>query len=132
MPEESIPSRSSVVWKSEMLVVISLRPRRWRELIAPSARRGDPLRLFDVAVHLRDQLLDRVEALLAAQALEERDAQDLAVDVLVEVDQVGFDEQAAAGGERWPYPDVHRRRVAVRPSGIHAMARTDVGVVRHQ
>ena len=61
---------------------------------------ADLARLLDVAVHLRDQLVDRVEALLAPHPLQERDPQRLAVEVAVEVDQVGLDQQAAAGLER--------------------------------
>ena len=53
-----------------------------------------------VAVHLLDQPVDRVEALLAAHPLEERDPQLLPVEVPVEADQVRLDQQPAAGLER--------------------------------
>src|SRR6185436_13430081 len=60
---------------------------------------GDPLRRLDVPVHLLHELVHRVEPLLAAQPLQERDAERLAVDVGVEADQVGLDQEAAAGLE---------------------------------
>ena len=45
------------------------RTGRWRPQLGGSG--GDPARVLDVARHLLDQLLDRVEAQLAAQAREE-------------------------------------------------------------
>src|SRR3712207_8376834 len=45
------------------------------------------------------ELLDRSEALLAPHALHERDAQGLAVEIALEVDQVRLDEQPPAGLE---------------------------------
>ena len=56
-------------------------------------------RLLDVAMHLRDQVLDAREPPLAAQPLDERDPQRPAVEVAVEVDQVGLDQHPAAGLE---------------------------------
>src|SRR5918911_5459928 len=67
--------------------------------------------LVDVRAHLLDERLDRVEALFAAQPLEELEAQRLAVEVAVEVEQVGLDELAPAGDEHGPHADVRGRRV---------------------
>src|SRR3954454_10091018 len=60
---------------------------------------GDGPGLVDVRAHLLDERLDRVEAPLAAQALEEFEAQRLAVEVAVEVEQIRLDELPAAGHE---------------------------------
>src|SRR5689334_20555224 len=57
--------------------------------VAGSSRDRPGLR--DVRAHLLDERVDRLEALLAAQPLEELEAQRLAVDVAVEVEQVGLD-----------------------------------------
>src|SRR5437588_4005628 len=54
---------------------------------------------LDVASDLRHQLLHRGEEPLAAQALDEVDAQLRAVQVALEVDQVGLDQHPAAGLE---------------------------------
>ena len=56
----------------------------------------DAARVVDVALHLLDELLDRVEAQLAAQAREERQPQLAAVEVAVEPEQERLDEQPAA------------------------------------
>src|SRR4051794_8183649 len=98
---------------------------------------GDGSGLVDVRAHLLDERLDRVEALLAAQALEELEAQRLAVQVAVEVEQEGLDELAAAGHEHRPHADVRGRRVGLarrgrRPARVHAVARRDVAVGREQ
>src|SRR5690242_15537997 len=61
--------------------------------------------LVDVRAHLLDERLDRVEALLAAQPLEELEAKRPAVQIAVEVEQIGLDELAAAGHEH--RPDAH-------------------------
>ena len=53
-------------------------------------------------MHLLDQRVDRVEALLAAQALEEVQPQLAAVEVILEIEQEGLDEQPAPGDERRP------------------------------
>ena len=63
-----------------------------------------------------------VEALLAAQPGDERDPQGLAVEVAVEVDQVGLDQHPAAGLEGRPHADVDGRRVAVGERGVDAVA----------
>src|SRR3954449_5655188 len=72
---------------------------------------GDRPGLVDVAPHLLDEGLDGVEALLAAQPLEELQPERLAVDVVVEVEQEGLDELAAAGDEHRPHAHVRCRRV---------------------
>src|SRR5829696_1392211 len=68
-----------------------------RETVARSG--ADDACGVDVEGHLADQRVDRFEALLAAQALEERELERLPVEVAVEVQQVGLDELAAAGDE---------------------------------
>src|SRR4051812_43026217 len=69
---------------------------------------GDRARLVDVVAHLLDQRLDRVEALLAAQALHELDPQPRAVQVAVVVEQERLDQLAATGDEHRPHADVRR------------------------
>src|SRR3954452_13166610 len=81
--------------------------------------------LVDVPAHLLDERIDRVEALLAAQPLEELQAQRLAVDVLREVEQEGLDQLAPAGREHGPHADVggrgvRRARGDRRAAGIDA------------
>src|SRR5829696_8962396 len=78
---------------------------RWRNS-ASGGGRADLTRLVHVAPHLRDELVDRLEAPLAAQALEERDPQRLPVEIAVEVQKVGLDQQAATGLERGTDADV--------------------------
>src|SRR4051794_30673681 len=68
---------------------------------------GDRPSLVDVPAHLLDERVDRVEALLSAQPLEELEAQRLAVDVGVEVEQERLDQLASAGHEH--RPDAHVR-----------------------
>src|SRR5215216_1409180 len=85
----------------------------------------------DVALHLLDERIHGVEALLATHALDERDAEHLAVQVAGEVDQVSLHEQPAAGLERRTDAHVHRRRVPVCPSRVHAVARAHQRVVGH-
>lgn len=59
----------------------------WVFLLSGTLKCGaDALRVFDVDLHLRDQLLDAREPLLAAQAGDEGDAKVGAVEVSVEVD----------------------------------------------
>src|SRR5919109_355444 len=93
--------------------------------------------LADVAAHLLDERLDRLEALLAAQPLEELKAQRLPVEVAVEVEQVGLDELAAAGLEHRPHADARRRGVRRplhdrRAAGVHAVAGRHVAVGRQE
>src|SRR5215210_4693653 len=68
----------------------------------PGRSGGDRPGVLDVAVHLRHEALRGVEAALAAQAREEGDAQLAGVEVALEVEQVGLDEDAAARDERGP------------------------------
>src|SRR3954466_7634618 len=98
---------------------------------------GDGAGLVDVRAHLLDERLDRVEALLAAQALEELEAQRLAVEVAVEVEQEGPDELAAAGLENRPPAHVSRPRGGAarrdrRPAGVDAVPGRDVAVLRQE
>src|SRR3954469_22976158 len=86
--------------------------------------------LVDVPAHLLDERLDRVEALLAAQPFEELEAQRLAVDVGVEVEQERLDELAPPGHEHRPNPDVRGGRVRAaggdrRAARVHAVAGRD-------
>src|SRR3954452_4987130 len=57
---------------------------------------------LDVAMHLRDEVLDPGKAPLAAQPGDERDPQRLTVEVAVEVDQIGLDQESAPGLEGRP------------------------------
>src|SRR5919108_4470980 len=94
-------------------------------------RLADLARLDDVPLHLLDQRVHRLEALLSPHALDERDAEVLAVQVAVEADQVGLDEEATAGLERRADPHVHGRRIPVCPGGVDAVPGTDERVVGH-
>src|SRR4051794_20661327 len=64
----------------------------------------------DVAVHLLDQRVDGVEALLAADALDEVQPQLEAVQVALEVEDERLDEQPAAGDEGRAHADRDGRR----------------------
>src|SRR6185436_7105821 len=66
--------------------------------------------VLDVAVHLLDQRLDRIEALLAADPLDEIQPQLPPVQIALVVEDEGLDEQAAAGDERRAHADRDRRR----------------------
>ena len=50
---------------------------------------------FDVAVHLGDQIVDVVESLLTAEPVREADASRLAVEVAVEIEDIGLDQRQA-------------------------------------
>src|ERR1700687_1236426 len=65
--------------------------------IAAPIRVEQLARAIDVASHLLDKRLRRVEAPVAAQALEKLEAQLAAVEVAVEVEHVGLDELTPAG-----------------------------------
>src|SRR3954453_10550496 len=67
-------------------------------------------RLLDVARHLGDQVVDGLEALLAAEALEERQPQLAAVEVALEPEQERLGEHAVAGDERGAHADARGRR----------------------
>ena len=47
-------------------------------------------------MHLLDERIHRLETALAAQPARERHAQGLAVQIALEVDQVGLDQETAA------------------------------------
>src|SRR4051794_6451786 len=85
-----------------------------------------PADVVDVAVHLRDEGLDRGEAPFPAQALAELDAQRAVVEVAVEVEQVGLDELVAPGLELGAHADVDRGRAFVGEARVDAVARGDV------
>src|SRR3954452_5286742 len=71
-----------------------------------NVHRSDQLaNVRDVAVHLLDQRLDGLEALLAADALDEVQPQLLAVQVALEGRDERLDQQATAGDERRAHAD---------------------------
>src|SRR5262245_61905502 len=76
----------------------------WRGLGARRAPLDLAARFGDVALDLRDQLIEAAEALFVAQAADQMQSQLFAVEILVEVEQVHFD--AEAGGDRRAHPDV--------------------------
>src|SRR5690349_25176558 len=80
-------------------------------LVRESSR--DAPGVLHVPVHLLHERVDGVEALLAAQAVEELEPQLLPVDVAVEVEQVRLDEQPAPGLERRADADVDRGDVVI-------------------
>src|SRR3954451_24903680 len=63
---------------------------------------------LDVATHLLDQRRRRLEAPLAADAVDELEPQLAAVEVAVEVQQERLDEQAATRDERRAHAHRHR------------------------
>src|SRR3954463_10108710 len=139
---------SRAIWTRLLPVSCSFSPncetisrlRSWVRLmrqrrVAGSSR--DRPSLVDVAAHLVDERFDRVEALLTAQPLEELEAQRLAVEVAVEVEQERLDELAPARDEHGPYADVRRRRVDAprrdrRAARVHAVPRRHVPVLRQE
>src|SRR3954454_25078032 len=82
-------------------------------------------RRLHVAAHLRDQILHALEALLAAQAADERNPQRVAVEIGVVIDQVGLHEQAAPGLEGGSHPHVHRGGEAIGKGGVDAVPGND-------
>ena len=86
--------------------------------------------------HLLDQRVDAVEAALAAQALEEIQAQLAAVDVAVEVEQERLDEQAAAGDEGRAHADIDggdvRLAVDFGAAGVDPVVGDDQARVGHE
>src|SRR6185312_6200511 len=66
---------------------------------------GPAPRILDVARHLGDQVVDGLEALLAAEALQERQPQLAAVEVALEPEQERLGEHAVAGDERGAHAD---------------------------
>src|SRR2546427_1522761 len=76
--------------------------------------RGDKLaRALDVPAHLLHERVGAVEATLAAQSREEVQAQLAAVQVALEVEQVGLDQLPAAGLEGGAHADAHGRGAPV-------------------
>src|SRR3954467_9941269 len=104
---------------------------------ARSSSGRDGARGLDVAMHLVDEPLDRVEAPLAAQPGEEGDPQLALVEVALEVEQESLDEHAAAGDEGRPHADAGRRRPPAPltvlleggAAGVDAVAGVDERVV---
>src|SRR3954451_25443284 len=126
-------SLSPLPWRATISCFCSTVSVMRRAKLAALARRGtDFAGLIDVPAHLGDELVDRVEALLAPQPLEEGDPQGLTVEIAVEIEQVGLDQQAAPGLEGRAHADADRRRVAVGPAGVDAMAGNGDPVVWHQ
>src|SRR4051795_8215605 len=104
---------SSAIWTRVLPVSRAFSPncetisalRSWVRLMRQrrvAGSSGDRPSLVDVAAHLLDERVDRLEALLAAQSLEELEAQRLAVDVGVEVEQERLDQLPSAGHEHRP------------------------------
>src|SRR5262249_14311392 len=122
-------ARSSFPWSGPYRVKT---PRTWarRPLQVSRARRlgrirepgADALGVLNVDLHLGDQVLDPGEALLAAQALDEGDAQGAAVEVFFAVDQVGLDQDPPAGLEGRAHADVDRGGDAVGEGRVDAVA----------
>src|SRR6202161_419965 len=83
-------------------------------------------------MHLLDQRLGRREAPLAAQTPNNPQARRLAVEVAVEVEQVGLDQLAAPGLERRAHADADRGRAPVGEARVDAVARTDERVIGHE
>jgi hypothetical protein len=79
---------------------------------------------LDIAMHLRDQLLDAAESLLAAQPRDELNGQPLAVQVALEVEHVGLDQRVQGGTERRPHADVHSCQVLTDAAGVNPVSRT--------
>src|SRR4051795_5102693 len=82
---------------------------------ARSSSGRDGARGLDVAMHLLDEPLDRLEVPLAGQPGEERARQLSVVEVALEVEEEGLDEHAAAGDEGRPHADAGRRRPPPHP-----------------
>src|SRR6185503_19850239 len=152
-------SVSSATWTRVLPVSVSLEPKRVtisrvfsgervlmrRPRVAGAGcspaggsgrRGGDRAGTFDVAPHLLDEPVDAVEAALAAQPLEELEAQRLVVEIALEVQQIGLDQLAAAALEHRAHADVHRRRpLAVRgegTAGVYAVPRRAVPLARYE
>src|SRR3954469_15539770 len=139
---------SRAIWTRVLPVSCSFSPnwatisalRSWVRLmrqrrVAGSSR--DRPSLVDVPAHLVDERVDRVEALLAAQPLEDLEPQRLPVEVAVEVEQERLDELPAAGDEHGPNAGVRRRRAHLagrdrRAARVHAVPRRHVHVGRQQ
>src|SRR3954449_10546261 len=112
---------SSALWTRLLPVCCSFWPncetisrlRSWVRLmrqrrVAGSSR--DRPSLVDVAAHLVDEGVDRLEPLLRPQPLEELEPQRLAVEVGIEVEQERLDEPPPPRDEHRPHADVRRRR----------------------
>src|SRR6195256_854702 len=96
--------------RSLVIAVIGAERLADSRLFSARMRRDELARARDVAVHLLDERLGAVEAPLAAQPREEVQAQLAAVQVAIEVEQVGLDQLAAAGLEGGAHADADGRR----------------------
>src|SRR6185503_19670111 len=76
-------------------------------------------------MHLRDQFIDPWKAPLAPQAADEGDAKNLAVEVALEVDQMGLDEQSTPRLEG--RPAVCKRRIDPVARSHQVVGGHDVG-----
>src|SRR6185437_11376332 len=103
-----------------------------RDLHSPSDARRDLPRALDVCPHLLLERLGAVEAALAAQPLDELERQRLAVEVAVEVEDVGLDQLAATGVERGPHTDRDGARATVGETGVDAVAGVGQRLLRHE
>src|SRR3954453_13207936 len=113
---------SRAIWTRVLPVSCSFSPnwatisalRSWVRLmrqrrVAGSSR--DRPSLVDVAAHLVDARVDRVEPLLAPPPLQEREPQPLVVEVALEVQQERLDEFAAPRDEHRAHANARRPRV---------------------
>src|SRR5262249_54911910 len=106
--------------------VASVRSASRFSLASSSRSIAQSPRRLDVLADLRHQRLLAAEALLVAQPRHEADAQPLAVQVLVAVEQVRFDARALSLDEGRIGADVDRGgpalavREAERPAGVDA------------
>ncbi len=83
-------------------------------------------------MHLLDERLRSIEAPLAAQALDELEAQALPVEIAVEVEQICLDQLAAPRFEGRAYADRDGRSAAVGKARVDAVTRTHVVLLRDQ
>src|SRR5438105_11599527 len=116
------------------LVIAVIGAERLADSRLPSTRvHGDQLaRSLDVVVHLLDDRVGGVKAPLATQSRKEVQAQLAAVQVALEVEQVGLDQLAAAGLEGGTDADAHGRRPPVGQTRVHAVAGTCVRLLGNQ
>src|SRR5665213_2832609 len=85
-----------------------------------------------VAVHLLDQRLGRLETALAAQALEEIQAQIPPVEVAVEVEDVGLDQLTTTRLKGRAHADRDRRRTAVGETRVDPVTGTGEQLVGNE
>src|SRR5438128_4815137 len=127
------PNRAAIS-RLRSLAIAVIGAERLADSRLPSVRvHGDQLaRALDVAAHLLDERVGGVEAPLAAQSRKEVQAQLAAVQVALEVEQVGLDQLAAAGLEGGTDADAHGRRPPAGQTRVHAVPGTCVGLLGNQ